>query len=35
MDGEPNGHWTWRTVDGDVFEGLYVDGKLQGHWIEH
>ena len=34
VHGKLQGHWTWRTADGDNIEGPYVDGEKNGHWVE-
>ena len=31
--GKFDGHWAWRSSDGDVSEGPYVDGELHGQWV--
>lgn len=31
--GEFDGHWAWRSSDGRVWEGPYVDGERHGHWV--
>ena len=33
QNGKRHGSWVWRTVNGDIGEGPFVEGQQQGHWI--